>query len=456
MIRTIFGFFSGKANNLPRIMSEVSRKTVITIARWMGRNSKAYAKEGFQQNVITYRCVQIVAEACASIPLQIKVGSGEDAKLLDEHPLLDVLRNPNPIQTGAEFVEQVIGLRRITGKVFVEKIIVGGTVKEMWAWPDYHMKIKLPKNTFIPEKYVWDNQEGTGTQRTWKVDPLTGACDLYNWSTFNPFDIHDGTSPIGATAYAVDQHNSASEWNKRMLDNSAEPSGILTHERQLTPEQIKQLDQQLQHSHAGPDNARKTMILSGGLKWQQVSLSPRDMDWLNGKNASAQDIAAGHGVPLQVIPLPGSQTYANYEEARLALWEDTVIILFEDYLEMINRHITPSFGDNIKVVANLNEIPALSKRRQEEWDRVASANHISQNEKRLRTGYQRYEESEDPADWLWMPSGMLPLNIDAMQGSNDDTEEPTEDDLDDTEDDVGDGSDTDTDDNNTGDEGNDE
>ena len=52
---------------------------------------------------------------------------------------------------------------------------------------------------------------------------------------------------------------------------------------------------------------------------------------LNAKNISARDIALCFGVPAQLVGIPDAQTYANVQEARLALYEKTIIPLAEEF-----------------------------------------------------------------------------------------------------------------------------
>jgi len=62
------------------------------------------------------------------------------------------------------------------------------------------------------------------------------------------------------------------------------------------------------------------MLLEGGLRWQAMSLSPTDMDFVGLKAAAAREIALAFGVPSVLLGLPGDATYANYREANKALW----------------------------------------------------------------------------------------------------------------------------------------
>ena len=69
------------------------------------------------------------------------------------------------------------------------------------------------------------------------------------------------------------------------------------------------------------------MVLEGGLDWKAMALSPKDMDFVELKNAAAREIALAFGVPPMLLGIPGDNTYANLAEANRALWRQTVIPL---------------------------------------------------------------------------------------------------------------------------------
>ena len=75
----------------------------------------------------------------------------------------------------------------------------------------------------------------------------------------------------------------------------------------------------------GSRNAGRPLLLEGGLDWKPLSLSPKDMDFIEAKAAAAREIALALGVPPMVLGLPGDNTYANYQEANRAFWRQTVL-----------------------------------------------------------------------------------------------------------------------------------
>jgi HK97 family phage portal protein len=101
--------------------------------------------------------------------------------------------------------------------------------------------------------------------------------------------------------WAVDTHNAAACWNKALLDNAARPSGALvyagTDGGALSPVQYERLKKEFADFYQGASNAGRPVVLDGGLDWRPMSLSPRDMDFLEAKHAAAREIALAFGVP---------------------------------------------------------------------------------------------------------------------------------------------------------------
>ena len=46
-----------------------------------------------------------------------------------------------------------------------------------------------------------------------------------------------------------------------------------------------------------------------------MSLTPKDMDFIEAKHVAAREIALALGVPPMLLGIPGDNTYSNYQEA---------------------------------------------------------------------------------------------------------------------------------------------
>ena len=132
---------------------------------------------------------------------------------------------------------------------------------------------------------------------------------------------------------------------------------------------------------------------------------------LSTKNTASRDIALAFGVPPQLLGIPGDNTYSNYQEARLALWEETVVPLLRHLRDELNAWLVPKFGDDLELDIDLDEIPALILRRKEKWDMALAAvdrGVISRNEARLALGLGEREGADD----LLVPLGVVPIDFD--------------------------------------------
>jgi hypothetical protein len=207
----------------------------------------------------------------------------------------------------------------------------------------------------------------------------------------HPLDDHYGFSPIEAAATAIDLHNQASKWNKALLDNAARPSGALVYaarEGRLSPEQFERLKAELQEGFQGAKNAGRPLLLEGGLDWKPLSLSPKDMDFIEAKHAAAREIALALGVPPMLLGIPGDNTFSNYAEANRTFWRNTVVPLVSRAADSLSDWLGPAFSQTpLKLAPDLDEVEALAPEREALWSRLEKTTFLTNDEKRAIIGY---------------------------------------------------------------------
>jgi len=193
-------------------------------------------------------------------------------------------------------------------------------------------------------------------------------------------------------------HNAATRWNKALLDNAARPSGALVYDpgeagAALSGEQFDRLKAEMEASFSGTSNAGRPMLLEGGLKWQAMSLTPADMDFVGLKAAAAREIALAFGVPPMLLGLPGDATYANYSEANRALWRLTIVPLADKILAAIGQGLR-GWWPELGLRLDLDGVPALAADRERLWAQVSAAEFLSGDEKRAMLGIVAREERQ--------------------------------------------------------------
>ena len=372
-------------------------------AAWTPRDYAALAREGFARNAIVYRCVRLISEASASVPWLLYDGAAE----VDEHPLLSLLSRPNRRQAGADFREAIAGHLLVAGNAYVEAVSVDGpasaggfgvaSVRELHDLRPDRMKV-VPGSDGWPEAYEYT----VGGRTVRFAVAADGLSPILHLALFHPLDDHYGFAPIEAAAVALDIHNAAGAWNKALLDNSARPSGALVYSAKdggnLSAEQYERLKGELESGFTGAARAGRPLLLEGGLDWKSMSLTPKDMDFMEAKNGAAREIALAFGVPPMLLGIPGDNTYANFREANRAFWRGTVLPLTARIGGAIGGWLAPAFGEGLRLWYDADQVEALAADREALWSRVAAADFLTVNEKRAAVGYGAVDGGEGIAE----------------------------------------------------------
>jgi HK97 family phage portal protein len=372
-------------------------------------NYENYADEGYSQNAIVYRCVNEIANGAASIGFKAFQGEME----LDQHPILSLLKKPNPMQAGVEYFQSLYSFLLISGNSYAQVSEVAGVPRELYLLRPDRVRIKSGK-TANPEgfEYIINGK----VVKTYGADSVTGASEVKHIKMYNPLDDFYGMSPIKAASVDIDNHNAVNKHNVSLLENGARPSGAIVFKpqndrgmaMQLTDGQRQQLQDDLRMKFQGPKNAGRPLLLEGDFDWREMGLSPKDMDFLQQKHMAAKDIALCFGVPSQLIGIPDSQTYANVQEARLALYEETIIPLAKRVESDFNEWLAPMFGDDISLAYDFESIPAMTERRRRTYENVVQAVRegiISRNEARDRLGLEPITGGDD----VFIAANLFPL-----------------------------------------------
>ena len=398
-----------KMNVLDRLaMRYLDRKfsetRVVSTMRQLGeavsspQNYETYSRKGYQKNAMVYVCINKIATAVGGVEWCLytkKKNEKGERKEIDNHPLLDLMKNPNPMQGQSAFFESWIGYYLLSGNTYIEgvKPFESKPPTELWPARSDRVKIIGGRNGY-PAAYEY---EANGSKKRFPVDPIKMSSDMLHVKTFNPTNDWYGQSFLQAGASAMDQNNEANNWNLSMLQNSASPSGIFTisvtannPKGELSKEKYDRLKNEIDESYSGARNAGRPMLGEGGIGWQQMSLSPKDMDFLNNRNVSSEDITRIFGVPAEIVGL-GQKTFSNYKEANLAFYLQTVIPHLKTIRYALNKWLAPAFGDDVYLDFNEDDIEVIQQYRMDQFVSLQAVSFLTINEKRSKVKYGEKE-----------------------------------------------------------------
>ena len=303
-------------------------------------------KEGFKLNPYVYACIDLLAVNAASIPWKAmtRSGAGEDWEPEPGHPLEDLIEFPNAKMSRQDLIERLIqhlqtGGNGLWSMTMVTSLREGRKFPgELWPIPPEGIRPVPERESFIRGyEYIKDG--------IWIRDPLIPAEEVLHFMRNDPSNPYWGMGPLQAAASAVDTDVQASRWNRITFANRAVPDGVFSIDRPLSREEWELAREEVRKNYAGADNARTPWVLGNGAKWEMMSWKPTELDFIEGRKFTREEICAAFHVPPPMVEVMENATLANLGDSRKKLWTDGVIPLLDNVKGVLNRVLVPMFGD---------------------------------------------------------------------------------------------------------------
>lgn len=274
------------------------------------------------------RCVEVLSTAMAVLPTYVM--NEKTKERLEKHRLGPVLwGRPNEAMTSFDFRRLLMCNEMLRGNGYA------------WSYRDPrtgYVRERIPLSPdYVRQIYV----EG----KRWYLysHPVTG--DLY-W--LRPDDVThykaysedglNGISIIRRAALTLDTARAAQQYENSTWNNNGQPSGILTTDTDLggyveVPQPdgtLKKVDpkEQLRKSweaiHRGPGNAFRVAVLDLGLKYQPISMTNSDAQFVESNEVRVADVCRFFGMPLH-LAYAGKQSYSSNEQNNIEFVNFTLL-----------------------------------------------------------------------------------------------------------------------------------
>jgi HK97 family phage portal protein len=373
-------------------------------------------REGLKSSTYVYSCIQLIARSIASVPWgTYKQKTNKEWVEIEGHPLTALIERPTPYHNRKDLMEGMAHHLYLGGNAIFTKVRAGGTVAELWQLPTDAIKVIPSRKDFIDHYFY----ELDGVRQRFEQK------DIIHNKFNDPANPYWGLAPLQAGARTVDTDVEAVRFQKVSLQNRAISDGIFTFENHLTKDQWEEARAMVREQHQGIDNARTPWILGAGAKWQQMSLSPAELDFLNSRKFSREEICSIFNVPPPMIGILENSTYNNIETARKIFWQDCIIPLLEDIKNCFNLSLTPEFGQGIELSFDISNVEALQTSNTE---KMATAQTLfgmgvpfNQINQRLELGFDPIEGG----DTGYLAANLMPANI-LEQGPQEPEPNPTD------------------------------
>jgi len=366
---------------------------------------KKATREGYKLSVFVYRSVRTIVQAGSGIPWIVSDKKGEEIK---EHPFTRAWSHPNAEFSGQDNMEFIIAHLKLVGNSLIQPLMVNRQPKEFWmCMPD--MIQPIPSKA--PGKWLEGYQVTTSDGGVYTVPPE----QFIHFTQFDPGNPYWGIGDLQAAARTIDTDNEAQDTQKIQLQNRNVPPGVFQFEDTLDDAQGKEAERRVREKFLQKSKRGEPWVLSGGYKWQSMSPTPQEMDYISSRLSNKRDIAAAFGIDPWWLGDREHSSFNNVQEAKKSLYEDTVIPLLDDVRSTLNLKIAPLYGDDIFITYDISNVPALrddfGKKTDQAKSLWAMGVPFNQINDKLELGLEEFEGWDNSyLPWNLAPSGSSALS----------------------------------------------
>jgi len=249
-----------------------------------------------------YACITVRSQDVARCTPQLwrRDPRGKRVQITD-HPLCDVFRQPNEVQTWFEFMEQMSGGYLLRGNGYA-------AIKRDGNGKIYAFIPINPDAVLILES--WDGQIFYNVNRIglWQIAMLRefpssmASEDIFHLRGIS-FNALAAVSTIGMARDAIGVAMGLEQQVARLIQNGARPSVVLQAKNKLTPDIATRLKQQWQEFTSGLQNVGKTAVLEDGIEAKPLQLTSVDMEMIAQRNFQLTDCARFYRIPPHKLGL---------------------------------------------------------------------------------------------------------------------------------------------------------
>jgi HK97 family phage portal protein len=384
----------------------------------------------YGNNVWLYRSVLTIAMEIGGTEFKLRrlTKSGE-YEYQTKHQALETLRRPQPTAAGKTMLTGML-LKVITGMHLLlngeafwlldKRLTMGGAPTSVTPLLAQNMHLRLSDDGEVIE-YIYRLQS-----REFRLDPM----DVVHFRLPDPENMYRGHSPVQGIRFAVDTHQEADVMNIKRLENHGVPGGIVSTKTELSDDQHKKYRDQWRQMHGGSDNAGKVAFLPQGMDFKSVQQTNQDMQFVEGKQTSRDEILAAYGVGLEIMGKTESQTRANAEASIFVFQKFGVSPILKLMNDALSNDFLVAFpGRDGLEFCHDDPVPENQEEKRLRADNLFAGGALTPNERRKMFGMEPLDLPGMDTPYLdmgKMPVGEEPKPAPEMPTEEDEEEEPSE------------------------------
>ena len=267
------------------------------------------SESAFQVNAI-FSAVSLIADTISTLPLDVFVR--RDGARYPFRPAPAWVQNPDVDLPREAFYSSVVTSLLLEGNAFIRVFSnAQGEVVNLVVLNPTTVEVK--RNALGRLQFTVK-----GEKKTLSSEEIIFIPDVLRPGTVR------GVSRIEALKENFGLALAMEKFSATFFGQGTNLAGVIEFPGNLTQEQSDQLRNGFDKAHQGWQRGHKTGVLSGGATWKTTQIDPDKSTLVESRNMAVADVARAFNIPVHLMGLPGTNSYASVEESNRA-WLSTSI-----------------------------------------------------------------------------------------------------------------------------------
>lgn len=296
-----------------------------------------------------YGIISLLAEAAATPTWKLYKKTPQDGRVrystadkgsdqriqVVQHAAIQLWNNPNTLSSGFEFREGSQQHEELTGETFWVLDVEAGFPTSMWYVRPDRMDPVADDDGYLTG---WIYTGASGEQ----VPLLSGEVILEKRP--NPLDPYRGAGPVASILPNIQQQRYATEYQRNLFLNGADPGGVITVPGNLTEPEFDELIDRWRESHRGVARAGQVGVLEAGMTWTPNAHTNKDLEYGELRLANRDELREAWRIHKVMMGTSDDVNRANAETGEEVFVDWQVLPRLNRRRDTLNSKLLPLFG----------------------------------------------------------------------------------------------------------------
>jgi len=329
---------------------------------WSPSRNKAFLNQvgDMTDSNVVMAPLQYIARTEPEAPICLKDSEGE---MIHEHPMLALLKRPNPYYSGALLRMGIDLSFNQDGNAYLVKIRNSRLRPvQLWYVPHFLMEPAWDHNG---EEFITHYSYRPGGQEIKiAVDDV-----IHIRNGIDPNNIRKGLAPLKSAIREIFTDDEAASFSAHILRNMGIPGMIIAPDSDMPADQgdVNATKLYIQDMFSGSHRG-EPLVLRSKTKVETFSFSPQDLDLSGIRNISEERVCALLGIPAAVVGfgtgIQQTKVGATMKELREMAYENGIIPMHRLMAEELSIQLLPDFEprpEEYSVVYDYSDIRVLQE-----------------------------------------------------------------------------------------------